>query len=89
VTDSIENAIRQAKAAAGDKDVTIIGAANTAWQCLKARLADELHVDIMPMLLGGGLRLFEDVDAEQIQLERIRVMELPEGRIHLEFRILK
>src|SRR3989337_1123139 len=48
VTDGIQSAIRQAKAVAGDKDVNIIGAANTARQCLKAGLADELHVDIMP-----------------------------------------
>src|SRR3989304_2351819 len=43
VTNGIENAIKQAKAAAGDKDVTVIGSASTAQQCLKAGLADELH----------------------------------------------
>jgi len=89
VTDGIESAIEQAKAAAGDKDVTVIGAANTAQQCLNAGLANELHVDIMPVLLGGGLRPFDNVDAQQIKLERIDVMELPAGRTHLEFRIVK
>jgi dihydrofolate reductase len=89
VTDGIESAIRQAKAAAGDKEVNIIGAASTAQQCLNAGLADELHVDIMPVLLGGGLRVFEDLGAQSIQLERIKVMELPGGRTHLRFRILK
>ena len=89
VTDGIESAIRQAKAAAGDKDVNIIGAAKTAQQCLQAGLADELHVDIMPVLLGGGLRVFENLDTESIQLERIEVMELPGGRTHLKFRIIK
>jgi len=89
VTDGLESAIRQAKVAAGDKDVTIIGGAGTIQQCLKAGLADELHVDIMPVLLCGGLRLFENISAEQIQLERIKVMELPVGRTHLRFRFIK
>jgi dihydrofolate reductase len=89
VTDGIESAIRQAKVAAGDKDVNIIGAASTAQQCLKAGLADELHIDIMPVLLSGGLRPFEDVGPEQVQLERIKVVELPAGRTHLRFRVIK
>lgn len=88
VTDGLESAVSQAKEAAGDKEVNIIGAANTAQQCLKAGLADELHVDIMPVLLCGGLRLFEHIGAEQIQLERIKVMELPGGRTHLRFRFV-
>jgi dihydrofolate reductase len=88
VTDGIESAIQQAKAAAGDKEVNIIGAPATARQCLDADLADELHVDIMPVLLGEGLRLFED-SAKTIQLERIDLMELPGGRTHLKFRIIK
>jgi dihydrofolate reductase len=66
VPDGIESAIRQARAAAGDKDVTAIGATSTAQQCLRAGLADELHVDIMPVLLCAGLRLFEDTDMNQI-----------------------
>jgi dihydrofolate reductase len=89
VTDGIESAIRQAKEAAGDKDVNVIGAASTAQQCLNAGLADELHVDVMPVFLGGGLRPFEGIDVESIQLERIKVMELPGDRTHLRFRIIK
>lgn len=89
VIDGLESAVHQAKEAAGDKDVTIIGAANTAQQCLKTSLADELHVDIMPALLCGGLRLFEHIGAEQIQLERIKVAELPGGRTHLRFRFVR
>jgi len=89
VTDGIQSAIAQAKAAAGDKDVNIIGAASTAGQCLKAVLADELHIDIMPVLLGGGLRLFEDMDIESIRLERLKVVELPGGRTHLQFLVVK
>jgi dihydrofolate reductase len=89
VTDGIESAVAQAKAVAGIKDVTIIGAASTARQCLQAGLADELHVDIMPVLLGGGLKLFEDSGMPPLQLETLRVMELRGGRIHLEFRVVK
>jgi dihydrofolate reductase len=69
--------------------VTIIGAPNTARQCLKAGLADELHVDIMPVLLGDGLPLFETTGMEPVQLERLQVMELPGGRTHIRFRIIR
>lgn len=89
VTDGLESAVQQAKAAVGDKDVNIIGAASTAQQCLKAGLADELHVDVMPVILGDGLRLFEIIEAVQIQLERIKVVELPGGRTHLRFRFVR
>jgi dihydrofolate reductase len=89
VADGIGSAVAQAKAAAGDKDVNIIGATSTAKQTLEARLADELHVDIMPVFLGGGLRAFEEMREGQLRLERIKVMELPGGRTHLRFRIIK
>jgi dihydrofolate reductase len=89
VTDGIESAVEQARAAAGDKDVAVIGGASTAQQCIKAGLADELHIDIMPVLLCGGLRLFEDVGTEQIRLERMKAMELIAGRTHLRFRVVK
>jgi dihydrofolate reductase len=87
VTDGIENAITQAKVAAGDKDVTVLGGARTVQQCLRAGLADELHIDIMPVLLCGGLRLFEAIGTEHIRLERLKVVELPAGRTHLRFGI--
>ncbi len=89
VTDGIESAVKQAKALAGDKDVTVIGGTSTARQCIKAGLADELHIDIMAVLLGGGLRLFESIGDEQMQLERLAVMELPAGRTHFRFRIVQ
>jgi len=88
-TDGIESAISQAKVAAGHKDVTVIGGASTMQQCLSAGLADELHIDIMPVLLNGGLRLFEAIGTEQIRLERMKVLELPTGRTHLRFGIVK
>ena len=87
VTDGIESAIEQAKAAAGDKYVTVIGGADTAQQCIKKGLLDELEIGIVPVLLGGGLRLFEHV-GKQIELERMRVIESP-GRTDLRFRVVK
>lgn len=89
VTDGIDSAVRQAQEAAGDKDVTVIGGAVTTRLFLKARLGDELHIDIMPVLLGGGLRLFEDFTTPAIQLERLAVLALPGGRTHLRYRIVK
>ena len=89
VTDGIESAIEQAKAAAQDKDVTIIGGASVAQQAIDTGLVDELEVDIMPVLLSDGLRLFEGLKKEQMQLERLAVIELPGGRTHLKFRIIK
>ena len=59
VTDGIASAIAQAKAAAGDKHVTVIGGANTAQQLIRAGLLDEIQIGIMPVLLCEGLRLFD------------------------------
>lgn len=88
VTEGVESAIAQAKAAAGDKDVMVIGGASTIRQCLAAGVVDELDIDVMPVLLGGGLRLFEDEGLEPRQLERIRVLTLPSGRTQFRFRVL-
>jgi dihydrofolate reductase len=88
VTDGIERAIEQAKAAAGDKDVAVIGGASTAQQCLNAGLVDEIEVAIRPVLLGAGLRLFEHLDAERIELERVGVTESP-TTTDLRFRVVK
>ncbi len=74
VTDGIAGAVGRARTAAGGKDVTIIGGAGTARQSLKAGLVDELHVDVMPVLLGGGLRLFDDIGGEPILLGAFLVL---------------
>lgn len=87
VTDGIEAAISQAKKAAGDKDVTIIGGARTGQQALRADLVDEIQIDIMLAIFGGGLRLFENIGTE-IELEKVRVVEMS-VRTHLKFRVLK
>ena len=87
VTDGVESAIRQAKQAAGDKNVAV-SSANIMQQCLKAGLLDEIHIDLVPVLLGEGVRLFDHLGAEPIQLERTRVIEAP-GVTHLRFRVIK
>ena len=76
------------KAAAGDKDVTVVGGPNVIQQCVAAKLADELHVDIMPVLLGNGQRLFEHISDQPVALEKIKVLETP-TRTSLQFRIIK
>jgi dihydrofolate reductase len=89
VTDGFEGAVRQAKAAAGAKDVTIIGSVKTVRECIKAGVADELHIDIIPLFLKDGFRPFEDIGNTPIKLKRTKVVELPEGRTHLRFQIIK
>lgn len=86
VTDGIESALEQAKAAAGDKDVCIAGGADTAQQYLKAGLLDEVQLHLVPVLFGGGLRLFKS-GIEQ-KLEKVRVLE-SRGVTHLRFRFVK
>ena len=85
VTDGIESAISKAKSAAGDKDVQVIGGANTIQQCLNAGLCDELQIDIMPILLGNGLKLFENIDTDKIKLKRIKVEETTSSRTTITF----
>jgi dihydrofolate reductase len=76
VTDGLESAVRQAKGAAGEnKVVTVVGGASILQQLMKAGLLDELQVDIAPVLLGEGLRLFEHLAAQQIELEKIKVTD--------------
>ena len=87
VTDGVESAIRQAKKAAGDKNVAV-SSANIAQQCIKAGLLDEIQIDLAPILLGGGVRLFDHLGAAPIELERTRVVE-GLGVTHLAFRIVK
>ena len=62
VTDGIEAALERARAAAGDKDIRIGGGADTVRQYLKARLIDEMHIAVSPILLGSGEHLFGGID---------------------------
>lgn len=88
VTDGIESALEQARAAAGDKDVAVAGGANAVQQYLKAGLLDELQIHVVPVLLGAGIRLFDHLGPEQIELERTRVIDSP-AVTHLRFRVVK
>ena len=87
VTDGVASAIAKAKIAAGNKDVTVIGGVSLIQQCLEAGLVDELHVDIMPVLLHKGLRLFENFEIP-VKLEKLNVIETG-MRTHLRFRVTK
>ena len=88
VADGIESAIEKAKAAAGDKHVMVVGGANTAQQCLRAGLVDEIHIGIVPVFFGEGLRFFEPLVNEQMELKRTRVFESL-TRTDLWFRVVK
>ena len=87
VTDGVESAIRQAKQAAGDKDV-VVCTASILQQCLSTGLMDEIHIDVAPILLGGGVRLFDHLSNAPIKLEGIRMIEAP-GVTHLGYRIVR
>lgn len=87
VTDGVESAIRQAKVAAREKDVAI-GSASIAQQCLRAGLLDEIHLDIAPVLLGGGVRLFENLGEMPVKLEIIQVIDTP-AVTHMGYRVAR
>lgn len=87
VTDGVESAIGQAKQAAAGKDV-VICTASILQQCLNLGLMDEIHVDVAPLLLGNGVRLFDHLNIKPIELESIRVVEAP-GVTHLGYRVVK
>lgn len=84
----IEAALERARAAAGDDNVGIWGGADIIGQCLKAGLLDEMQIHLIPVLLGGGIRLFEDVDPEGIDLRRASSIATP-GATHLRFEVVK
>ena len=86
VTDGIESALEQARAAAGGKDVAIGGGAATINQYLAAGLVDELELHVAPLVLGGGARLFAGVGPE-LRLEQVRAVEAP-GVTHIKYRIV-
>jgi dihydrofolate reductase len=87
VTDGIEAALEQAKPAAGEKDVLLAGGANVAQQYLAAGLLDEAQIHLVPVLLGGGVRLLENVDPGKVGLELTRVIESP-AVTHLRYRVV-
>ena len=88
VTAGIESALEQAVEAADGKDIMLLGGANAAQQYLKAGLLDEIHLHLVPVLLGEGIRLFENIGTEQIKLEQISLTEDP-GVTHFRFRVVR
>jgi dihydrofolate reductase len=88
VTDGMESALVQAKAAAGEKDVCIMGGAAIDQQFIKAGFVDELRIHIAPVLLGAGTRLFDHIGTEPIKLEQTRLIESPLAT-HLRYRVVK
>jgi dihydrofolate reductase len=83
VSDGIESCVQQAKAAAGDRDVMMHGA-YTAQQALKAGVLDAIEIQLRPVLLGQGRRLFDGLPAEHIELDLVRTLEGP-GVLHLRY----
>lgn len=85
VVDDIVQAVESAKAAAGDKWVSLLGG-SISRQCLERGLVDELHLDIVPILLGGGISLFAGL-GQRIDLERLETSAFA-GETHLRYRVL-
>lgn len=88
VTDGVERAVELARAATGDKDVAVVGGPDIAQQVLRAGLVDELQISIMPVLLGEGLRLFDRLGHEPIELEKVKLIEYL-TRTDIWFRVVK
>jgi dihydrofolate reductase len=88
VTDGIESALEQAKSAAGDKNVNVMGGPDMGRQFIEAGLLDEIGVHLVPVLFGSGTRMFEHLGSKHIQLETIGAIETS-AATHLRYRIVK
>jgi dihydrofolate reductase len=88
VSDGIESALAQARAAAGDKDIALGGGADISRQYLEAGLVDEIQIHLVPVLFSNGLRLFEHLSNAPVELESTRVIEST-GVTHLQYRVIK
>lgn len=88
VTEGIESAFEQARAAAGAKNVMVIGGPDIGQKSLKKGLIDELNIGIRPVFLGSGLRLFDSLEDGQLELEEIEVFRSP-GRTDIRYRVVK
>jgi dihydrofolate reductase len=88
VTDGVKSALQRAQAAAGDRNVLVMGGAATAQQFVRAGLVDEIQIQLVPVLLGSGIRLFDQLGTIHIELERTRLVESPHVT-HLRFRVVR
>jgi dihydrofolate reductase len=87
VTDGIERGLERAREAAGGEDVKLWGGAQVIQQYLAAGLLDELELHVVPVLLGGGARLFDNLADADVRLEQVRAVEAP-GATHLKYRLI-
>jgi dihydrofolate reductase len=88
VTDGIESALDRARKAAHGRDVMLWGGAQVVNEYLAAGLLDELELHLVPVLLGGGARLFDDLGDLDVRLEQVRAVEAP-GVTHLKYRVAR
>ena len=88
VTDGLDSAIDDARAAAAEQDVLVAGGADTIDQAIRAGLVDELQLHLAPVLLGAGARLFDGVAPELPRFEITQVIESPLVT-HLRYRVVK
>jgi dihydrofolate reductase len=88
VTDGLESALAQARAAAGEKDISVMGGASIGQQYIAAGLVDEIQLHVAPVLFGSGTRLFERLGDAHIQLEPLEVVVTPPAT-HLRYRVVK
>jgi dihydrofolate reductase len=88
VTDGIESALRQARRAAGDKDIYVMGGPDVAAQFIRAGLVDQIGIHLVPVLFGGGLRLSEHLGDDHVRLEVDSVVDTPQAT-HLLYDIVK
>lgn len=86
VTEGIHAALERAEKAAGGKDINLGGGADVAQQYLKAGLIDEMEIHVVPVLLGGGARLFDNADGRQTAYECVRVVSSPSAS-HYKYRL--
>jgi dihydrofolate reductase len=88
VTEGLDAALTQARAAAGERNVSVAGGADVVQQCLRAGVLDELQIHVAPLLLGDGVRLFDKLGVDLPTLELTRVIESP-AVTHIRYRVVK
>jgi dihydrofolate reductase len=87
VTDGIENALRRAKAAASDGNVTVMGGASLGRQYIAAGLVDEISIHLVPVLFGDGTRMFDNLKIGHLRLEPVQALQTS-AATHLRFRVV-
>lgn len=86
VTDGVASAVKQAKEAAGGRDVALAGGAEVSQQCLAAGLVDEMQLHIVPLTLGGGERLLANLGGRPPKFELIKAVDAP-GVTHIKYKV--